>query len=262
MDTELTPGADSVGLMRVPQRPCDRCGEPVDPLRAPRVAIFHDRFHYFCSAECRQEFDPDAVDPKLPMPRRVGALRQEDVIATVAQAPADLGLRQKTAEALSEIVEAGLEGSALAGLDDVGPSADPRENAVEVVEPTDLPTLMILMAGLAGLLSLLLALAGDFRALVFIRAIVLVVGSAALVARYFAGPRDATEPHPAALLGAPLLAALVTLITSLTSGPSPIVNVAGAALLASAAGIWLVQRARRPIEAEREHIHSALSAAT
>ncbi|MEZ4374427.1 MAG: HAD family hydrolase [Polyangiaceae bacterium] len=267
MDTELTPspaaGArDSAGLLRVAERPCDRCGKPVDPLRAPRVAIFHDRFHYFCSADCRETFDPENAAPQLPAPRRMGALRQEDVIATLAQTPEDLGLRQKTAEALSEIVEAGIEGGGLSDLDELGPTADPRGTAVEVVEPTDLPTLMVLMAGLAGLLSLLLSLAGDFRALIFIRAIVLVVGNAALVARYFAGARDATEPHPAALMGAPLTAALVTLGTSLSSGPNEIVNVAGAALVASAAGIWLVQRARRPIEAEREHIQTSLSAAT
>ncbi|MCB9588298.1 MAG: HAD family hydrolase [Polyangiaceae bacterium] len=266
MDTELTPsptaGArDSAGLLRVTERPCDRCGKPVDPLRAPRVAIFHERFHYFCSAECREGFDPENAGAELPAPRRMGALRQEDVIATLAQTPDDLGLRQKTAEALSEIVEAGLEGG-LSDPDDLGPVADPRGTGVEVVEPTDLPTLMVLMAGLAGLLSLLLSLAGDFRALVFIRAIVLVVGNAALVARYFAGARDATEPHPVALMGAPLVAALVTLVTSLSSGPNEIVNVAGAALVASAAGIWLVQRARRPIEAEREHIQTSLAAAT
>lgn len=265
MDTELTPPPgtrDSAGLLRVTERPCDRCGKPVDPLRAPRVAIFHDRFHYFCSAECREGFDPESSGAALPAPRPLGALKREDVIATITQTPEDLGVRQKTASALSEIVEVGLEDGPLDEFDEAGPSPDPRGNALEVVEPTDLPTLMILMAGLAGLLSLLLALAGDFRALVFIRAIVLVVGNAALVARYFAGQRDATEPHPAALLGAPMVAALVTLITSLAAGPNEIVDVAGAALLASAAGIWLVQRARRPVEAEREHIQSSVSAAT
>ncbi len=42
-----------------PQKlPCSTCRGRVDPLRAPRVAVFNERFHYFCSPECRVRFVP------------------------------------------------------------------------------------------------------------------------------------------------------------------------------------------------------------
>ena len=51
-----------------PQKlPCSTCRGPVDPLRAARVAIFAERFHYFCSPECRVRFVPGAR-PSLPPP--------------------------------------------------------------------------------------------------------------------------------------------------------------------------------------------------
>ena len=39
--------------------PCSTCTGPVDPLRASRVAIFRERFRYFCSADCRERYDPE-----------------------------------------------------------------------------------------------------------------------------------------------------------------------------------------------------------
>jgi cation transport ATPase len=45
----------------------------VDPLRAARVAIFADRFHYFCTPACRERFTPGAARPPLwtaPVPER------------------------------------------------------------------------------------------------------------------------------------------------------------------------------------------------
>ena len=38
--------------------PCSSCSGRVDPLRAARVAVYGDRFHYFCSPECRVRFVP------------------------------------------------------------------------------------------------------------------------------------------------------------------------------------------------------------
>jgi Cu+-exporting ATPase len=38
--------------------PCSGCGDAVDPLRAARVAVFGERFHYFCSSGCRERFAP------------------------------------------------------------------------------------------------------------------------------------------------------------------------------------------------------------
>jgi P-type Cu+ transporter len=46
-------------------RPCSGCGSDVDPLRAARVAIFADRFHYFCTPACREAFTPGAARAPL-----------------------------------------------------------------------------------------------------------------------------------------------------------------------------------------------------
>jgi YHS domain-containing protein len=54
--------------------PCDTCRTPVDPLRAPRVAHFDDRFCYFCSPECEERFrsaGPAAVPAPRPAPERL-----------------------------------------------------------------------------------------------------------------------------------------------------------------------------------------------
>src|SRR5262245_25377830 len=66
----------SAGEVNEPRRlpaklvPCAQCGSPVDPLRAPRVAIIRERFRYFCGAECREHFDAAATLTPLPRPRR------------------------------------------------------------------------------------------------------------------------------------------------------------------------------------------------
>jgi len=39
---------------------CGACGTAVDPLRAARVAVFGERFHYFCSPACCERFVPSA----------------------------------------------------------------------------------------------------------------------------------------------------------------------------------------------------------
>jgi Cu+-exporting ATPase len=44
--------------------PCSGCTARVDPLRAPRVAIFGEQFHYFCSPECRVRFVPGGAAPR------------------------------------------------------------------------------------------------------------------------------------------------------------------------------------------------------
>ena len=45
----------------------------MDPLRASRVAIFRERFRYFCSPECRERYDPEALRTPLPAARRRSA---------------------------------------------------------------------------------------------------------------------------------------------------------------------------------------------
>src|SRR5262245_2727940 len=38
--------------------PCPACAKDVDPLRAGHVAIFDERFYYFCDRACRNRVAP------------------------------------------------------------------------------------------------------------------------------------------------------------------------------------------------------------
>lgn len=265
----------TTGFPSLPARSCDHCGRPVDPLRAARVAIFGEVFRYFCSAACREAYEPGAPRPRSPAASQARsasqvtqamALRQEDVIAT-SRVPDDVGERQRIAGALGAIEELSLgsgERTALIeeALGDAAAPPDPSAGLPEVVEPLDLSALLVAVATVSGSLSLLLGLAGSTMWFEFLRATLLTVGAGALVLRSFAGSRDATEPHPLALLTAPTLGALGSLGFALSRVESVLPEVAGVTLVSVAAGIWLVERARRPIEAEREQIASALDAAS
>lgn len=52
--------------------PCGTCGQAVDPLRASRVAIFEERFLYFCSPTCRERFVPSLLPPPPRPPSETG----------------------------------------------------------------------------------------------------------------------------------------------------------------------------------------------
>jgi P-type Cu+ transporter len=53
--------------------PCSSCSARVDPLRAPRVAVYAERFHYFCSPECRVRFVPGSPSGAPGAPPSVAA---------------------------------------------------------------------------------------------------------------------------------------------------------------------------------------------
>lgn len=70
---------------------CSQCDSALDPLRAARVRILDDRFHYFCSAECATDYEPrERPTPhpsggetrrKSPVAPEVTALRSFEVTA-------------------------------------------------------------------------------------------------------------------------------------------------------------------------------------
>ncbi len=269
-------GQIAAGFPSLPARPCDHCGRPVDPLRAARVAIFGEVMRYFCSAACREAYEPGAPRPSAQAANQARgdsqltqamALRREDVIAT-SRVPDDVGERQRIAGALGAIEELSLappgDRAELVedALGDAVAPLDPGAGLPEVVEPLDLSALLVAVATVSGSLSLLLGLAGATMWFDFLRATLLVIGAGALILRSFAGSRDATEPHPLALLTAPTLGALGSLGFALSRVESVLPEVAGVTLVSVAAGVWLVERARRPIEAEREQIAAALDAAS
>lgn len=115
---------DLAPALAIPDRvPCATCKVPVDPLRAPQVAVIHERYRYYCSRECRERGRPAPLRPR----HHVRSARPAP--PTVAETMAMLGI------ALASLPAGVLDGTLRprAGLDD----DDPRRgrSADELVDP-------------------------------------------------------------------------------------------------------------------------------
>jgi cation transport ATPase len=242
----------------------------VDPLRAARVAVFNERFRYFCSSECREGYDPATRETPLPVPsRRRTASARAEVVATRAETSEGLDHRRKVA-ALADVTAAELtplhDASHIDALLEKGDDAShdaaaARPVLADAAERADVGALLLGLAIAGGMLSVALSLAGTSSAALTARLVVACVAAAALLAEGITARRDATELHPGVLLAAPVTAAALAvgaLITGAKEGAMA-VTLAGIVLASVAAGIWLARRARRPLDLEREAIVAALS---
>lgn len=235
---------------------CARCEKPVDPLRAARVAIFHERFRYFCSADCRAAYDPDAGRTPLPLPKRTPPASEatDDLEAAAAPRPLEGPPDEPSAELLEPDPAARGDQPATPEL------ADAPTQPSEIVALPEVGGLLLGLASLGGVLAVALALAGDSTTAIHARALVVVVAAGALVAQYLMGRRDAIDPHPAAFLAAPIAAALGAGVAAVTGAAQAagFATLGGLVVATSAIGLLLVQRAVRPLEVERDHIQSEL----
>ena len=68
-------------------RACAACGNPVDPLRAPVVAILDGRFAYFCSAECKQSTSAQSLAPPPVAPVIASVPIPSSAVPTVEEEP-------------------------------------------------------------------------------------------------------------------------------------------------------------------------------
>lgn len=233
--------------------PCANCATPVDPLRAARVAIFHERFRYFCSPECRASYRADSAMTPLPLPRR----RKTPATPLAAPDPAELRATELRHERALEIAR--LERDAFDAVDRPRSSEAP---AGPSSEDTDVATLLLALAMVGGGLSVALVLLGGTSTALAARLVVVLVAAGALVAEYVMGDRDAAELHPGALLPGPVLSTLAALVARLAGHPraASAITLAGVTVASAAAGVWLVGRARRLLVAERERLDQALDA--
>jgi cation transport ATPase len=237
--------------------PCSNCRAPVDPLRAPRVAHFSERFCYFCSVECESKFR-DGADPH-PRPKPV-------TVPVEAPLPS---FEDKNWDAeLPEPEPEPSPGAAIA----VGETTDFGARAVEPEAEQDSPpiedpalsvdagTLLLSLAVLGSTLSLVLALTGSSELSLAARLVVAAVATAALVAECAIGHRTATELHPLATLFAPVaaVAAAIALRLSEQSEAESAIGLAGVITLCASLSLLLVRRARRPLELERLQLQAAL----
>lgn len=79
-----------------PTSGCSHCDAPVDPLRAARVRIIDDRFHYFCSSECAANYEPRErpSSASSPRPGETRRASEPSPIPEITTAKAGAGSRQ------------------------------------------------------------------------------------------------------------------------------------------------------------------------
>ena len=137
-----------------------------------------------------------------------------------------------------------------------GPLGPRRAEAPAV----DVGGVLLLLSVLGSVLSIALILAGDSSIAEAARLTVMMVAALSLSAESLMGARQPTELHPAALLSAPLAGSALALGARLLSEPHTgmAITVASVVIAGSAASAAAMRRARRPIEAERRLIESAL----
>ncbi|WP_437976007.1 HAD family hydrolase [Sorangium sp. So ce295] len=234
--------------------PCSGCSKLIDPLRAGQVAIFDQRFHYFCNARCRHAFLGEAppapgdgrptglAAPGAPFagapprglpsgaPPGAGghhASTPRTPRAEPARASADEGAA-RVADLDAPIVNAFPPVSLdeklpdLPVLDDDRALLEPIGNTIlseepqryDAVEARDIGALLLVLAIIAGTLAVALTLAGDAKLVIGARIVLATVSAGMLLGRAATTARDATDPHPAPML-APVLGGLVAAVWAL-----------------------------------------------
>jgi len=250
---------------------CATCGSAVDPLRAERVAHVRDRFRYFCSGACRERFDMNASGTPLPLARPdhedlLLRVRAAATLASEASASADSQVQSAKAIALvarTDLIEersAGPERLTFEYEAEPEPSSSPLPERAPETPAVDVGGVLLLLAVLGAVLSIALILAGDSSIAEAARLTVMIVAALSLSAESLMGARQPTELHPAALLAAPLAGSALALGARLLSDPhtGSAITVASVVIASSAASAAAMRRARRPIEADRQLIASAL----
>jgi cation transport ATPase len=136
-----------------------------------------------------------------------------------------------------------------------------RPAAPDATQETDISSLLLVLAVAGGMLSVALSLAGTSLGALSARLVVVSVSMAALGAEAIAGRRDPTEPHPATLLAAPVLATATGIVARVShfADASAAATLAGIVVATAAGSTWITRRARRPLDAEREQIALTLS---
>lgn len=203
--------------------PCSTCGAAVDPLRAARVAIFFDRFRYFCGADCRERFVPAPAARTEP---RRGAV------------PLDASARSSVARP---------------------PNSSPELAAARELAPsTPAPLVLISAAGL-GVAAWITAVLPFFPT--WAGAPASVLASAALVSHSLSSDRARALRGGALELVAPVVGTLAALaMTWLRPTDAPLAFASAGVLCAAAATSMLaVWQRERELDRAAERVERALA---
>ncbi|HET9960138.1 MAG TPA: hypothetical protein VFQ61_36860, partial [Polyangiaceae bacterium] len=242
--------------------PCATCGSDVDPLRADRVALFGERFRYFCSVACHERYEPRVLLTPLPAPRERPSqeLRAVPIEATVHVEPAELReIRRITHSEDSEpepvASSANAELESLQGLEERGAVPGMGEGTASAIG-----ALLLALSSIGGGLAVALSLAGNSNVAVTARLVLTAVSACALAAETFLGVREETEQSPLARLAAPVGAVLLAIFAYVSASESTngIVTLAGLLVASSALSVLLVRRVRRPVDVERTALGAEL----
>jgi Cu+-exporting ATPase len=241
--------------------PCSSCLAPVDPLRAPRVAHFDERFRYFCSLECEERFRSGEPVRSEGRPRRTpsGAVTVEAPLPSFD----DPNYAILPPEAPEGPSPGDVEAEAPPGFreeESEGPPAEPHAGVEDPALSVDAGTLLLTLAVLGAALSLVLSLTGSSELSLAARLVVAAVATAALVAECAMGQRSVTELHPLATLCGPVIAVAAAIGLRLSEQPEAesAIGLSGVITLCAALSLLLVRRARRPLELERLHVQAEL----
>jgi len=224
--------------------PCASCGAPVDPLRAERVALFGERFRYFCSAACRDRYDPHVMRTPIPHVRTPPEPRPPlEVVAPpkVAESAPARGEREPAPAPPEARAEPSSDG-------EPAPSGP-----LPVTETPRVGSLLLVLSVLGGAFAIALALAGSSRGALTARLALAVVAAGALLAEACMGERGPTEQSRISLLAAPITALLASAAAFVTGHASTSYALTLTALLVTLASgsVLLVRRARRTSDLER-----------
>lgn len=75
---------------------CSQCECALDPLRAARVRILDDRFHYFCSAVCATEYEPRERSTPHPSPTQEARRKSDPAEARRKSEPGEVRRTSET----------------------------------------------------------------------------------------------------------------------------------------------------------------------
>jgi P-type E1-E2 ATPase len=252
---------------------CATCGTPVDPLRAERVAFVRERFRYFCSGGCRERFDEHAGVTPLPVPQRLYTPRPEvrresepspppppAPLATAALEVAKVAREEHAGETIARRTR-GTPRPNPALKEQVDAALAPPPVVVTVPEgPQGASGLLLLLAALGALLALGLGVAGSAPAVLTARVVLCAVATLAFVTEGATSGRDRAEIHPLALAASPIAAAGIAWGTFLLGDAraSEAATLTSVILLGATLGTYLLRRARRPIDSERDALLAAV----
>ena len=238
---------------------CPACARDVDPLRAGHVAIFGERFYYFCDRSCRDRLAPA---------RRVEALLARGSFPASSREVAERASSDLGAEVGASAY--GTNSDSVAASDPIAEPAPSSSRSSErlragdvyrVEASSDLRAALVWVAVAAGLLAISIVLAGTTPFVIALRDGMALFGWAVLVARAARGRREPTDVHPAFLLAPGLSACIVAAAAWVLGDPAAeeTATFAGIVVTGTALAISFVERARHVSASERTRIAEVLA---